>query len=133
MPVTPGKPEARVEGDRMVATWIGHATVLIQTQGLNILTDPIWSDTRRAARLRPASASRSRASRFDDLPKIDLVLVSHNHYDHLDKATLKRLWERDRPRIVTSLGNDSVIGADRRAGDRARLGAARRRSSPASR
>jgi L-ascorbate metabolism protein UlaG (beta-lactamase superfamily) len=48
--------------------------------------------------------------RFADLPRIDLVLVSHNHYDHMDLATLKRLWARDRPLIVTSLGNDSVIG-----------------------
>ena len=47
--------------------------------------------------------------RFDDLPKIDLVVVSHNHYDHMDLATLKRLWERDRPQIVTSLGNDALI------------------------
>ncbi|RYD95064.1 MAG: Zn-dependent hydrolase, partial [Sphingomonadales bacterium] len=46
---------------------------------------------------------------FDDLPKIDVILVSHNHYDHMDLATLKRLWERDRPLIVTSLGNDAVI------------------------
>lgn len=109
VPVTPGRPAARIEGDRMVATWIGHATVLVQTQGLNILTDPIWSDTAG-----PFGFGARRVTapgvRFEDLPKIDLVLVSHNHYDHLDKATLKRLWERDRPLIVTSLGNDTVIG-----------------------
>ncbi len=108
VPVTPGKPKPRVEGDRMVATWIGHATVLIQTQGLNILTDPIWS-----AKAGPLGTGPRRVAepgvRIEDLPKIDLILVSHNHYDHLDKATLKRLWQRDHPRIVTSLGNDSVI------------------------
>ena len=108
VPVTPGKPEPRVGGDRLVATWVGHATVLIQTQGLNILTDPIWND-----RAGPLGFGPKRVAvpgiRFEDLPKIDVVLVSHNHYDHLDKATLKRLWERDRPRILTSLGNDSVI------------------------
>ena len=107
--VTPGKPAARIEGDRMVATWVGHATVLIQTQGLNILTDPIWNE-----RAGPLGVGPKRTAapgvRFEDLPKIDVVLVSHNHYDHLDKMTLKRLWERDRPTIVTSLGNDSVIG-----------------------
>ena len=110
VPVTPTKPAARIEGERMVVTWIGHATVLIQTQGLNILTDPVWSD--RAGpfdRLGPTRVARP-GVRFDDLPKIDVVLVSHNHYDHLDKTTLKRLWRRDHPRIVTSLGNDSVIG-----------------------
>lgn len=107
--VTPSKPPARVEGERMLVTWIGHATVLVQTQGLNILTDPVWSE-----RTGPFGRGPRRVTtpgvRFEDLPKIDLLLVSHNHYDHLDKPTLRRLWARDRPRIVTSLGNDSVIG-----------------------
>ena len=109
VPVTPSKPAARVDGERMVVTWIGHATVLVQTNGLNILTDPVWSD-----RTGPFGRGPKRVAapgvRFEDLPKIDLVLLSHNHYDHLDKPTLKRLWERDRPRIVTSLGNNSIIG-----------------------
>ena len=107
--VTPSKPAARVEGDTMVATWIGHATVLVQTRGLNILTDPIYADRAGPLGLGPKRVAPP-GVRFDDLPKIDLVLVSHNHYDHLDQAALKRLWDRDRPRIVTSLGNDSVIG-----------------------
>lgn len=108
--VSPSRPAARVEGDRMVATWVGHATMLIQTQGLNILTDPIWNDKAGPFdRIGPTRVAEP-GIRFDDLPKIDLVLVSHNHYDHLDKSTLKRLWQRDHPRIVTSLGNDSVIG-----------------------
>lgn len=107
--VTPGRPAARVEGERMVATWIGHATVLVQTRGLNILTDPVWSQKAGPFGLGPARVTAP-GVRLEDLPKIDLVLVSHNHYDHLDKTTLKALWERDRPTIVTSLGNDSVIG-----------------------
>jgi L-ascorbate metabolism protein UlaG (beta-lactamase superfamily) len=107
--VTPAKPEPRVEGDRMVVTWVGHASVLVQTQGLNILTDPVWAQKAGPLWLGPRRVAEP-GIRFDDLPKIDLVLVSHNHYDHLDKATLGRLWRRDRPRIVTSLGNDSVIG-----------------------
>jgi L-ascorbate metabolism protein UlaG (beta-lactamase superfamily) len=106
--VTPSKPPARVEGERMLVTWIGHATVLVQTNGLNILTDPMWSDTAGPFGLGPRRVAEP-GVRFEDLPPIDLVLVSHNHYDHLDKATLKRLWARDRPTIVTSLGNDSVI------------------------
>jgi L-ascorbate metabolism protein UlaG (beta-lactamase superfamily) len=107
--VTPTRPPARVEGRRMLVTWIGHSTVLVQTAGLNILTDPIWSQ--RASPFSFAGPKRVRAPgvRLEDLPKIDLVLVSHNHYDHLDLPTLKRLWDRDRPAIVTSLGNDSIL------------------------
>lgn len=107
--VTPARPAARVAGERMVVTWVGHASVLVQTQGLNILTDPIWSDHAGPLGLGPRRVAAP-GIRFEDLPTIDLVLVSHNHYDHLDKAFLGRLWQRDRPRIVTSLGNDSVIG-----------------------
>ncbi|MGK6354805.1 MBL fold metallo-hydrolase [Sphingomonas sp. DT-207] len=107
--VRPSKPPARVAGDAMRVTWIGHATVLVQTQGLNILTDPIWSDHAGPLGLGPRRVAQP-GVRFEDLPRIDLVLVSHNHYDHMDLATLKRLWARDKPVIVTSLGNDSVIG-----------------------
>jgi L-ascorbate metabolism protein UlaG (beta-lactamase superfamily) len=106
--VTQARPALRVEGERMVATWIGHATVLIQTHGLNILTDPVYAERAGPLGLGPKRVAAP-GVRFEDLPPIDLVLVSHNHYDHLDKAMLKRLWERDRPTIVTSLGNDSVI------------------------
>jgi L-ascorbate metabolism protein UlaG (beta-lactamase superfamily) len=108
VPVTPSKPAARVEGERMVVTWIGHATVLVQTNGLNILTDPVWSE-----RTGPFGRGPKRVTapgvRFEDLPPIDLVLLSHNHYDHLDLPTLKRLWARDKPQIITSLGNDAIL------------------------
>jgi len=107
--VTPAKPAPRVAGERMVVTWIGHASVLIQTAGLNILTDPIYAERAGPFGFGPQRVAVPGIA-FDDLPRIDLVLVSHNHYDHLDQATLKRLWQRDRPAIVTSLGNDSVIG-----------------------
>ncbi|MEA3008737.1 MAG: hypothetical protein QOJ91_429 [Sphingomonadales bacterium] len=117
VPVTPTVPPRRVQGKEMLVTWIGHATVLIQTQGMNILTDPIWSE--RASPFAFAGPKRVRAPgvRFEDLPRIDLVLVSHNHYDHLDLPTLKRLWDRDRSAIVTSLGNDRIL---RKAGIEAR-------------
>ena len=93
----------------MWVTWIGHSTVLIQAGGLNILTDPIWSE--RASPFSFVGPKRARAPgiRFEDLPKIDIVLISHNHYDHLDLPTLKALWDRDRPAIVTSLGNDTIL------------------------
>jgi L-ascorbate metabolism protein UlaG (beta-lactamase superfamily) len=93
----------------MVVTWIGHASVLVQAGNLNILTDPVWSDT--VSPFPPIGPERVRAPgvRFEDLPKIDIVLISHNHYDHLDLPTLKRLWERDKPTIITGLGNDTLL------------------------
>ncbi|WP_445326649.1 MBL fold metallo-hydrolase [Sphingobium sp. AN641] len=107
--VKPSKPDPFAAPRGMRATWVGHATVLVQAAGLNILTDPIWSD--HASPLPPFGPKRvaQPGIRFDDLPKIDLVLVSHNHYDHLDLPTLKRLWRRDGPAIVTSLGNDAIL------------------------
>ncbi|WP_207791610.1 MBL fold metallo-hydrolase [Sandaracinobacteroides saxicola] len=111
VPVTPVVPAARVDGEAMVVTMVGHASVLVQTQGLNILTDPLWSA--RASPVAWAGPQRVRAPgvRFEDLPRIDLVLVSHGHYDHLDLPTLKRLWARDRPLIVTPLGNGTLLAA----------------------
>ncbi|MFS2111163.1 MBL fold metallo-hydrolase [Sphingomonas sp. Sphisp140] len=106
--VTPGKPPARVEGGAMRVTWIGHATVLVQADGVNILTDPVWSDTVGPFGFGPRRVAEP-GVRFEDLPRIDLVLVSHNHYDHMDLPTLRRLSERDHPLVVTSLGNDRVI------------------------
>lgn len=117
VPVRPTVPPRRVAGARMLATWIGHSSVLVQTRGLNILTDPIWADRASPFSFIGPRRVRSPGIRFGDLPRIDLVLVSHNHYDHMDLATLKRLWDRDRPAIVTSLGNDAIL---RKAGIEAR-------------
>lgn len=72
-------------------TWVGHATFLIQVAGMNILTDPMWSE--RASPVSWAGPKReSRPGiRFENLPKIDLVLISHTHYDHLDRPTILKL------------------------------------------
>ena len=90
-------------------TFVGHASWLVQTAGLNILVDPVWSD--RASPFSFAGPKRVNAPgiAFDDLPRIDVVLVTHNHYDHLDVATLGPLWQRHKPRIVTPLGNDTIM------------------------
>jgi L-ascorbate metabolism protein UlaG (beta-lactamase superfamily) len=109
VPVVPTVPPSRVMGEEMRVTWIGHATVLVQTQGLNILTDPLWSERTSPFSFIGPRRVRAPGVRFEDLPAIDLVLVSHNHYDHMDVATLRRLQERDHPRIVTSLGNDALL------------------------
>ena len=108
-PFAPAKPDLRVNGGDLRVTMVGHATLLVQVAGLNILTDPVWSE--RASPFAFAGPKRAVAPgiAFDDLPPIDLVLVSHNHYDHLDVATLKRLQAKHRPHVVTPLGNDTII------------------------
>ena len=90
---------------------IGHASLLIQVPGLNILTDPVWSQ--RVSPLSFVGPQRVNAPgiAFADLPKIDVVLVTHNHYDHLDLATLARLRQAHDPLVVTPLGNDAIIRA----------------------
>ena len=102
-------PPSRVEGAQLRVTFVGHATVLVQAGGLNILTDPVWSQ-----RVSPVSfAGPKRVSdpgiAFDALPPIDAVLVSHCHYDHLDLPTLARLAATHRPRVITPLGNDTIM------------------------
>ncbi|WP_082352563.1 MBL fold metallo-hydrolase [Rhizobium sp. AAP43] len=106
------KPEQRVDGTRLVVTMVGHATLLIQTAGLNILTDPVWSE--RASPVSFAGPKRATPPgiAFEDLPPIDIVIVTHNHYDHLDVATLKRLGQGHDARIITPLGNDTIIHAE---------------------
>jgi L-ascorbate metabolism protein UlaG (beta-lactamase superfamily) len=102
-------PPARVSGDRVRLSFVGHASWLIQTAGLNILVDPVWSA--RASPVRWAGPRRRNdpGIAFDTLPPIDIVLVSHGHYDHLDIATLSRLAAKFSPRVVTPLGNDVTM------------------------
>lgn len=90
----------RARPDDLGATWIGHATVLLQVGGLNVLTDPIWSERASPlARIGPRRFSPP-ALPLDALPPIDLVLISHDHYDHLDARTVRALDERFGGRLV---------------------------------
>jgi L-ascorbate metabolism protein UlaG (beta-lactamase superfamily) len=102
-------PPGRVEGKGLRLTFINHATMLIQTGGVNILTDPIWSERTSPVSFLGPRRHRPPGIRFDDLPAIDVVLISHNHYDHLDVATLRRLQAGHRPRFVTPLGNGALL------------------------
>mgnify|MGYP003340363907 CR=1 FL=1 len=105
----PDKPPARVTGDKVRLSFVGHASWLVQAAGRNLLIDPHWSE--RASPVSFAGPKRVTPPGipFDDLPPIDAVLVTHNHYDHLDLDTLERIWQRSRPLIVTPLGNDAII------------------------
>lgn len=100
---------AHVVDDSIQVTFINHASFLIQTDSLNIITDPIYS--KRASPVSFAGPLRMRnpGISFKDLPKIDIVLISHNHYDHLDLATLKQINETSEPVFVTPLGVDLFL------------------------
>ena len=94
-----------------VVTFIGHSTFLIQTAAGSILTDPMYSE--RAGPFNRVGPRRVRppAVRFDDLPAISVVLLSHNHYDHCDRATLRNIARRFDPLVVTPLGNGRLVQA----------------------
>ena len=102
-------PPARVDGDQVRVSFIGHASYLIQAQGRALLIDPVYAD--RCGPLGVAGPKRVNAPgvAFDALPKIDAVIVTHNHYDHMDMAALVRLWKRDQPAFITPLGNDAIL------------------------
>ena len=106
--VEPRRPPNPGPGE-VVVTFVGHATFLIQVAATSILIDPIYS--KRASPVPFAGPRRVRAQgvRFDDLPTISLVLLSHNHYDHCDLRTLQLLERRFQPPIVTPLGNGRLL------------------------
>jgi L-ascorbate metabolism protein UlaG (beta-lactamase superfamily) len=109
--VSPGPPPPRRVPDLRV-TFVNHATLLVQIQGFNVLTDPVWSK-----RVSPVSwigprRRRPPGIRFADLPQIDLVLLSHDHYDHLDLPTLRALQRRDRPTVVCGLRVGRLLAAN---------------------
>ena len=109
------RPPPRVAGSAWRISYIGHASLLIQTSGLNILIDPVWSQRCSPVSFAGPKRVNDPGIPFDALPPIDIVLVSHNHYDHLDAATLSRLaTSPHRPRVVTPLGNDTIMRAHER-------------------
>ena len=103
------KPPPRVSGDKVRLSFVGHVTWLIQTADLNILIDPGVVDAGLACHLGRAERHNDPGIAFDALPKIDIVLVSHGHYDHLDLATLSKLAAKFSPRVITPLGNDVTM------------------------
>ncbi len=104
--------------DGIRITFVNHSTFLIQVDGLNIITDPVWS--KRTSPVEWAGPKRMRPPgiSLDALPKIDLMLLSHNHWDHLDIKTVKKINEVHHPKIVTPLGvkafleQEGVLGSE---------------------
>jgi len=100
----------RANGTVPTVTWVGHSTLLVQLRGVNILTDPHWGD--RASPVGFAGPKRLIAPgmRFDDLPPIHAVVISHDHYDHLDVDTVVRLNRKFHPRFFVPLGIKAWMG-----------------------
>ena len=105
---TPTRRPLELDGAAAVVTFVGHATFLIQTPAGNILTDPIYSQRAGPFNLVGPRRVRQPAVEFDDLPPIAVILLSHNHYDHCDLRTLRRLARRFDPLLVTPPGNARV-------------------------
>ncbi|MES1167261.1 MAG: MBL fold metallo-hydrolase [Pseudomonadota bacterium] len=105
-PAAPPPPPNR---DEVVATWINHSTFLLQTSRGNFLTDPVFSD--RVSPFRRVGPRRVHAPglAFEALPKIDGVLLSHDHYDHCDLPTLQRLAATHRPLVLAPLGHRALL------------------------
>jgi len=110
--VEPSIPPRRVEGAGLRTTLVNHSTVLLQQRGSNILTDPIWSE--RASPLSWIGPRRRRKQgvSWEDLPPIDAVLISHNHYDHLDLPTLRRLVARGESTFIVPVGGARLLRAE---------------------
>jgi L-ascorbate metabolism protein UlaG (beta-lactamase superfamily) len=104
-------PPARVGGGSVRVTMVNHATVLLQMDSLNILTDPVWSKKVGFEGEIGVRRHRPPGIPFDSLPRIDVILISHDHYDHMDLPSLLRLQRRYHPRIITGLGNPGYLAS----------------------
>jgi L-ascorbate metabolism protein UlaG (beta-lactamase superfamily) len=102
---------ATLTADDAAVTFVNHASFLIQTGGLAILTDPIWSERASAVGWAGPRRVREPGVAFEALPKIDVVLLSHNHYDHLDLPTLRRLRQSFSPIVVFAAGDARLVGS----------------------
>ena len=105
----PARQPPGLDGAAAVVTFIGHATFLIQTAAGNALTDPMYSQRAGPLNLVGPRRVRQPAVPFDALPSISTVLLSHNHYDHCDRRTLRMLADRFDPIVVTPLGNGALV------------------------
>jgi len=101
-----------IKDGKLRVTFINHASVLIQMDSLNILTDPIWSE--RASPVSWAGSKRVRdpGIQIKDLPHIDIIIISHNHYDHLDLPSLKLITKKHHPIIIVGLGIKKLLDSE---------------------
>ena len=101
----PGK----INSHEVFATFINHSTVLLQMEKHNVLTDPIFSPVAGPYSFLGPRRVRPPGIDFEKLPKIHVVLISHNHYDHLDIPSIQELWKRDHPLFIVPVGNGKLL------------------------
>ncbi|MFM2667681.1 MBL fold metallo-hydrolase [Vibrio mediterranei] len=97
-------PATNIKNEDVRITFVNHATFLIQTQGVNILTDPVFSERASPFSFVGPKRAHNPGISLSNLPKIDVVIISHDHYDHLDTATMEYLIARDNPKVYVGLG-----------------------------
>lgn len=111
--ITQTKPKKkRTETNEVIVTFINHNSLLIQIDGVNIITDPIYSD--RTSPVSWAGPKRVKAPgvKYEDLPPIDLIIISHNHYDSLDTPTIHRMMKDHPAKVLIGLGSKHYIDVE---------------------
>jgi L-ascorbate metabolism protein UlaG (beta-lactamase superfamily) len=108
-PVPADRPPQRFGGEGVRIAYVGHASFLLQAAGRNLLLDPVWANRASPVSFLGPKRANPPGIAFEHLPPIDAVLLTHNHYDHMDTETIGRLWPRFRPGIITPLGNDAIL------------------------
>lgn len=111
-----GKRPIATEKEAIRVTFVNHSTFLIQVDGLNILTDPIWSIRTSPFSWAGPKRMRQPGIKFEDLPRIHAVLLSHNHYDHMDLPTLRTVFGAHHPKFITPLGVKQFLDEERLSG-----------------
>jgi L-ascorbate metabolism protein UlaG (beta-lactamase superfamily) len=106
-------PPRKAEGSQIRITLVNHSSVLLQGSGLNLLTDPIWSERTSPLSWIGPRRQRKPGVRIEDLPHLDAVLISHNHFDHLDLPTLRQLADRGTSTFVVATGDARLLRAQR--------------------
>lgn len=101
-------PEAPAD-EGVTATWVGQSTFLLRSKGATVITDPVFSERASPVRWLGPRRAVPPGIAFKDLPKVDLVLLSHDHYDHCDTASLAMIAKRDSPIVVAPLGHRGLL------------------------
>ena len=102
-------PTPPVHSERLRVTHIGHASTLLQIAGHNLLIDPVFSERCSPFSFTGPKRHNPPGLAFEQLPPIHSILLTHNHYDHLDVRSLRRLWAAHRAPILAPLGNDRML------------------------